>query len=189
MASRSEPGLEKSMNIILEVARDRTWWLNSNLKATEQAIEDFETIEHVMDEFGAKLRRAIIAMRWRRNDRLPISRLPAELLVNIFLLAIDGDPQSHYLRLYKLAKVSSHWNSLINMSSSLWSIIDASHSRQLQATALARSGASSLSLTDQAIRMSKSWHLWPMHSLIFIDGGPLHIPECSTRVKEFWPNS
>ncbi|KAG8991677.1 hypothetical protein FRB94_012321 [Tulasnella sp. JGI-2019a] len=90
-------------------------------------------------------------MRRSYNEQLPISRLPVELFINIIHLAVHGDPALHYTTLYKLVGVSSRWASWINSSSSLWSIIHARHTSQLQATTLARSGTSLLSLIDDVV--------------------------------------
>ncbi|KAG9003933.1 hypothetical protein FRB94_002778 [Tulasnella sp. JGI-2019a] len=189
MASQSENGMDSALRLLVETAQQRSRQLNSNLKELDKAFEDFETLEYVMDEFGVKLRHAITTMRRRYNDRLPISQLPEELLINIFLFVICENPLLHYSKLHKLAEVLFHWASLIKTSPSLWLIVHTSHVLQLQTTAIDKSGASLLSLIDEAVKVPGKDTFLAMCSHTFVDGSPSNIPTRRKSVNTCSPIS
>ncbi|KAG8949909.1 hypothetical protein FRC04_008212 [Tulasnella sp. 424] len=89
---------------------------------------------HKLDSMVPTLKaiRRIIAARRQRNNLLPISRLPPELLVNIFHVTLEthltcGITKPPYLnRLKALASVSSTWLALVRSTPSLWAVLESS---------------------------------------------------------------
>lgn len=99
------------------------------------------------------------AIRRQRNSLSRVHQLPAELLTNIFEIAInltldgfvDDLVTSRYQRLLKLASVSTVWNTVINHTPSLWSIVDDWCAIRLLPVVLRRSGEYPLEIRSSSM--------------------------------------
>ena len=84
----------------------------------------------VIDRDIARLEESIRALKSRRNELSPISRLPAEILCKIFSLNIDiyRSPRSWT----NYSRVSQHWRSLALSAPELWTNIPVDYHRWAQ---------------------------------------------------------
>ena len=85
-----------------------------------------------IDREIARLKESIRALKSPRNELSPISRLPAEILCNIFSLIEDNifssgrSPKSWT----NFSRVSQHWRSTALSAPELWSKIPLSYPRR-----------------------------------------------------------
>jgi hypothetical protein len=82
----------------------------------------------IIDRDIARLEESIRALKSHRNELSPISRLPAEILCNIFSLSILWNPESWT----NFSQVSQHWRSLALNAPELWTDIPLSYPRWAQ---------------------------------------------------------
>ncbi|KAG8983865.1 hypothetical protein FRB90_005685, partial [Tulasnella sp. 427] len=76
------------------------------------------TLDAVRGEFASKIQEA----RRKRNAFLPISRLPRELLAEIFY--IQCDTYNRFKQLKNSASVCSEWLTVVRSTPMLWSVLD-----------------------------------------------------------------
>ena len=97
-----------------------------------------EEMRNIIDREIARLKESIRALKSRRNELSPISRLPAEILCNIFSLIEDNifssgrSPKSWT----NFSRVSQHWRSTALSAPELWSKIPLSYPHRRHATFL-----------------------------------------------------
>ena len=86
-----------------------------------------DEIRSIIDRNIARLEESIRSLKSRRNELSPISRLPAEILCNIFSLlegnTVYGRPESWT----NLSQVSQHWRSTALGAPELWTSISFSY--------------------------------------------------------------
>ena len=88
----------------------------------------------IIDRNIAGLEDRVRALKSRRNELSPISRLPVEILCNIFFLIDDnyGYPSLHPDPWTNFSRVSQHWRSSALSAPELWANIPLNHSRWAQ---------------------------------------------------------
>ncbi|KAG8868548.1 hypothetical protein FRB97_002204 [Tulasnella sp. 331] len=111
--------------------------LTSSATQTEKL--ELETLESYATGLNERIRKSIISLRRRCNSRLPIGRLPTELLVRIIFLAVQGLEKKYFLRLWELAHVSKLWCDLVQHSPILWGYLRSDQTASEVSTALRRS--------------------------------------------------
>lgn len=116
----------------------------------------------------------------------PIHRLPQELLVCTFLIAMTGGlNKTYYERLRTLMRVCRQWNGIVNGSPVLWAVVDTAFSATLIQTALEKSHTSHLAATffdtpedltytsksELMLQHAHGWHTLQLYntSLAFLD--------------------
>ncbi|KAG9028694.1 hypothetical protein FRB95_006168 [Tulasnella sp. JGI-2019a] len=82
--------------------------------------------------------RHLSAKRQRCNSRLPIFRLPNELLVEIFHLILVADG-SYFDDLLSLAMICKDWSIIVSETPPLWAFVHSEQPRSIYSTALAKS--------------------------------------------------
>lgn len=93
-------------------------------------------------------------MRRRRNDLVPVSCLPQEVLGGVFVQAVDGreDPMQDFVdvkyptRISTLAKVSSSWNETMLATPEIWCNMSTKHPPSFIRAALRRSATGLLNV-------------------------------------------
>lgn len=99
-------------------------------------------------------------MRQKRNAHLPIQKLPPEILLHIFPLALqnngpispDGfsgiiDGNQYYAQLHQLTQVCQKWSKLVLGCQMLWRVIDCTQPTSTIRTALRRSAGHTLNVS------------------------------------------
>ncbi|KAG9046654.1 hypothetical protein FS837_003901 [Tulasnella sp. UAMH 9824] len=95
-----------------------------------EAQKAIEALEMALAILEASMKSRIMQTRKRRNDFLPINRLPVEMVVEIFHHVLDSDAlcpptTTPYLaRLKTLASVCSAWRRLVSGTPSLWAVLE-----------------------------------------------------------------
>jgi F-box-like len=98
---------------------------DANTMTSSSAGDLLDEMRSIIDRDIARLEERIRALKSRRNELSPISRLPAEILCNIFSLSISWSPQSWT----NFSQVSQHWRSLALSAPELWTDIPLGYSR------------------------------------------------------------
>ena len=99
-----------------------------NTNTSCSAGDPLDVTRSIIDRDIARLEESIRALKSRRNELCPISRLPAEILCNIFSFipgnSIFQSPESWI----SFSQVSRHWRSLALNAPELWTDIPVRHS-------------------------------------------------------------
>ncbi|KAG8926139.1 hypothetical protein FRC02_009189 [Tulasnella sp. 418] len=92
-----------------------------------------------------------------KNAYMPINRLPVELLVQIFFLAIHQVfPAKERLRtIINLGLVSARWHQIVHNTGSLWSVLDLSLGIKISQALIRKSGSAPLTVMAASGNMDK----------------------------------
>ena len=92
-----------------------------------------DAMRSIIDRDIARLEESIRALKSRRNELSPISRLPAEILCNIFSLTEDFSSRTRRPKSWtNFSQVSQHWRSTALSAPELWTKIPLSYPRWAQ---------------------------------------------------------
>ncbi|KAG9028695.1 hypothetical protein FRB95_006169 [Tulasnella sp. JGI-2019a] len=100
--------------------------------------QELRAMESALELLKKRMECHISTKRRRRNSQLPISRLPHELLIEIFHLSLTTD-DNYFDDLLDLALVSKDWNIVVFETPFLWTFIHSAHPRSPYSTTLAKS--------------------------------------------------
>ena len=90
--------------------------------------DPLDVARNIIDRDIARLEESVRVLKFRRNGLAPISRLPVEILCNIFSLSILSRPESWT----NFSQVSRHWRSLALSAPELWTNIPVNYPRWAQ---------------------------------------------------------
>ncbi|KAG8914202.1 hypothetical protein FRC00_000578 [Tulasnella sp. 408] len=108
------------------------------------------SICETIDRLKQRLLENVVTTQRRRNDLLPIQRLPPEVLSTIISHALaEVESYNHQQRLIQLSTVSSWWRSVALETPSLWSVIDSNDADWVVSLALERSKDAPLTVVSQ----------------------------------------
>ena len=96
---------------------------NLNTVTSCSAGDPLDVTRSTIDRDIARLEESIRALKSRRNELSPISRLPAEILCEIFFLSILSGSSQRPEFWTNFSKVSQHWRSLALCAPELWTIM------------------------------------------------------------------
>lgn len=115
-----------------------------------------EALHLARASLNAKIDSMLIYEARRRNDLVPVHRLPVELLVEIFLYVVSEDQgpavdinftcSINFVVLHGLAQVSVRWRNIIRTTAGLWNIIHCSKYSAYRDMALRLSGLAPLTI-------------------------------------------
>ena len=86
----------------------------------------------IIDRSIARLEESIRALKSRRNELSPISRLPVEVLCNIFKFSLDENRERGPESWTNFSQVSQHWRSSALNAPELWTNIPLNYPRWAQ---------------------------------------------------------
>ncbi|KAG8916293.1 hypothetical protein FRC02_004069 [Tulasnella sp. 418] len=122
MLSLPENLLDKALAILVEGIIGLDYESIDRATPLNLLSQKVETLEFVLQAFDSHVRKRIPPIRRQINELLPISKLPDELLQQIFLIARDvGYSVQRYRAPTRLAAVSWRWRSVSTSYAKLWS--------------------------------------------------------------------
>ena len=101
---------------------------NMSNTTSSSADDPLDVARSIIDRDIARLEESVRVLKFRRNGLAPISRLPVEILCNIFSLSILSRPESWT----NFSQVSRHWRSLALSAPELWTNIPVNYPRWAQ---------------------------------------------------------
>ncbi|KAG8919031.1 hypothetical protein FRC00_011828, partial [Tulasnella sp. 408] len=117
--------------------------------AAQHAID---VLEMTLATLDASVSARIVQASKRRNDFLPISQLPREMVVKIFHIALDSGALcpptniSYLIRLKTLACVCSAWRRLVSGTPSLWAVLESTCPSDFLPTVIRKAQGSPLNI-------------------------------------------
>jgi hypothetical protein len=104
-------------------SRTRTWMFQRASSESKSGKKSADEAIRLIDLQIANLHESIRVLHYQRNDHLPISRLPVEILTKIFLLHQENTTEGYVVRRLKwigITHVSRRWREIALDFSSLW---------------------------------------------------------------------
>ncbi|KAG8974896.1 hypothetical protein FRB90_009682, partial [Tulasnella sp. 427] len=130
--------------IVQAVRRERSFLITDSVtEYQDQDVIDQEisALETTIDAVGKRLQRRLADAKKRRNDLAPLSKIPAELLIDILLHSLDEVRTiSFYQRVKTLSEVCMVWHTVINNTAQFWARLHSNFSSSKIERILQRSG-------------------------------------------------
>ncbi|KAG8998399.1 hypothetical protein FRB93_013771 [Tulasnella sp. JGI-2019a] len=131
--------IDQALVCLMDGAQKRV--INSpELNERQRMLQECDILRLLYETLGKRIYQHIANTMHRLNSRVPINRLPNELLVKIFTFAIDnsGYRDRHVLRI-QLACVSRDWSRVVFETPSLWAQISSHYNGEWNRAVVLRS--------------------------------------------------
>ncbi|KAG8888244.1 hypothetical protein FRB98_008078 [Tulasnella sp. 332] len=162
-----EESLEPVVQTFLDVAKRRAMRAashssSSNPRDYNFVAQQLKSLENCLVEFKAKMQHQLSIHRRAVNALLPIHRMPSEIFIEIFILALyseeDINTYQGYLKTFRC--VSAAWRELIDNSASLWATVSCVDPLGTTRNALVKSKDSLLHVTEFLALVIQHVHRW-----------------------------